>query len=229
MALSTLSMIGSIKGIKQEEALPYTDCTFDFIGGTDYTNNGEFPFQLNKTLNNTICRINNISASEFASSGGFTLWMRIQVDPGSFDRIYNFTTNVDNIGAKKSFSFCSFNGTNYNQLNANATINNSAIMNVITPSIFNTTNTFNIFIPTIVLSNQWWQDFYVFDNLGNQLYYFGTTTLLSNYNNKPIDQFNIFHDGTFDSRVSSGTIYKVAKFNYVLSSSERQLYSSMAL
>jgi hypothetical protein len=228
--LSLLSSIASFPKISfQEEALPYTDCTFDFIDGTDYTNNGEFPFQLNKTVNNTICRINNISAAEFANTGGFTLWMRIQIDAGSFDRLYTFTTTANNLGAKKSYSFCSFNGTTYSQLNANATINNSAIMNVITPSIFNTTNIFNIFIPTVILSGAWWQDFYVFDNSGNQLYYHGTTTNITNFNAAPIDQFDLFRDAAFDGRLSSGTIYKVAKFNYVISSAERQTYSSMTL
>jgi len=226
MPLSTISTLAGNKSrVKTEE---YTDLTYTFTG-TNYTNNGITPFDLNIGTLNTTCRINNITQAEFASSSGFTFWMRYKLNTASFKRLYTFTTVANGLGSKKSYSFISYNGNTYTQYVVNMTANSVGYSNAITTSIITAANTYNVFVTTSTQTGSFVISTYIHEMSGTMIYSLVVTVPMATYNAAPIDDFYLFRDGAFDGSVAAGTIHKAAKFNKVISSTERTQYSSLAL
>jgi hypothetical protein len=225
MSLSILSSISNHKFYKK--ANEFTPLTYTFTG-TNYTNEGITPFSLNVASRNTTCTVNNLSNNDFTSESGFTFWMRYQLNPSDgFLRLFSFSTVADTPSNKKSFIYVSYNGANYNQYLMVIYINNVYYTGVITPSIINPSNIYNMFFTSITIGTSIYFNYYIYDTDGYKLFEANSNTLLSNINAAPLDAFVLFKDNAFDGRISSGAIHASNKFNKVLSSTELSTYSSM--
>jgi hypothetical protein len=222
MALSTLSIIGSIKGIKQEEALPYTPITLSF-SGSGSVSGSDYPY----TINNMRCAMTNFGSADITATTGTTLWARYILSPISFARIISFGRTQD---SNVSQMFISYSGTNYTRYDINNRINNTTYFNEQTQVLFNSSNTYNLFFTFINTSNIIYVRLYIYGNNGVLLHSnLNINFTKANYDARPFNEFDFYFENAFGGGASSGTLFIAGKFTKILNSTEMVGYSTQTL
>jgi hypothetical protein len=225
MAFSMLSIIGNYK--QTQPNTEYELLNLTFTDGTDYTNNGNLPFELNPTTNtSTRCKI-GLVPNDLNTTIGCTIWIRYKLHPLHYARAFSFSAANNNA----SQTFISHNGSNFNRYDYRANISGSVKFNGTTGTIFNSDNIYNVFYEFKALqSGFFYYNFYVYDMNGIALLNLdGHAVSASSWTSNPYVNYDLFRDNAYNGGNHRGTCYMCSIFRKVLTSGEREIYATMNL
>jgi hypothetical protein len=226
MAFSMLSIIGNYKQIQLQPSIEYELLNLTFTDGTDYTNNGNLPFELNPSTNtSTRCKI-GLVPNDLNTTIGSTIWIRYKLHPISYARAFSFSASNNNA----SQTFISYNGTNYNRYDFRANVSGNARFNGTTGTVVNSNNIYNVFYEFKTIASTFYFNLYVYDDLGNViLSQANHSVTLTQWTSNPYVNYDLFRDNAYGGGNYRGTCYMCSIFRKVLTSGEKVTYSTKVL